>query len=71
MLAATTRRSYALALYAAWHAEMFARCERLPDLAPMIERITNGADAQDDDAQLDAARAIAATFGTASLEGTV
>jgi len=64
MRAARVRQSYALALYAAWHAEMFARCERLPDLAPMIERIVSGAVDQDADEQLVAARAIAATFGT-------
>jgi len=66
MRAARTRRSYAFALYAAWHAEMFARCERLPDLAPMIERILAGAGEQDADEQLGAARAIAATFGSAT-----
>ena len=63
MRAARTRRSYAVALFAAWHAEMFARCERLPELAPMIERILTGADDEDAERQMDAARAIAATFG--------
>jgi hypothetical protein len=69
MRAARTRRHYALALYAAWHAEMFARCERLPDLALLIERLLAGAVEQDAAEQLDAARAIAATFGTTSLGG--
>jgi hypothetical protein len=63
MRAAATRRDYAVALFSAWHAEMFARCERLPDLAALVARVLDPSDDQDAEEQMDAARAIAATFG--------
>lgn len=67
MLAARERLAFALALYAAWHAEAFARCDRLPELAPMIDGLRDGAPAeQDPEEQLRAARGIALAFGGAT-----
>jgi len=58
------RRAYELALFAAWHVEAFARCERLPELAPLMAQIRGeNADEQDAEDQMNAARAIAASFG--------
>jgi hypothetical protein len=66
MLDARERRAYSVALYVAWHVEAFARCERLPELGPLLDRLRDGArDDQDLDAQMNAARAIVASFGTA------
>ena len=68
MLDACERRAYSVALYVAWHVEAFARCERMPELAPLLERLRDGAkDDQDADEQMNAARAIVAAFGAAAL----
>jgi hypothetical protein len=66
VLDARERRAYGVALYNAWHVEAFARCERLPELGPLLDRLRDGVrDAQDADDQMNAARAIVAAFGTA------
>jgi len=65
------RRHAALAVSAAWHAEAFARTERLPELAPLLEQVARGptmerspatAEEQTPEEQLDVMRAIAASF---------
>lgn len=58
------RRAWSRALFAAWHTEAFARVERLPDLGPMLARVSGGADdEQGPEEQLAAARLIAAALG--------
>ena len=72
MLDARERRAYSVALYVAWHVEAFARCERMPDLGPLLERLRDGSrDEQDAEDQIGVARAIAATFGSAAVGGAV
>ena len=64
LLDARERRAYSVALYAAWHVEAFARCERLPELGALLDRLRDGTrDDQDADEQMNAARAIVVAFG--------
>ncbi|MCE9635811.1 MAG: hypothetical protein K8T90_08910 [Planctomycetes bacterium] len=63
-LGAIRRRGYQLALFTAWHAAAFERIDRLPELAPLLERLDGCADEdQDPDEQIAAARSIVAAFG--------
>jgi hypothetical protein len=63
-LDALRRRGYQLALFTAWHAAAFERIDRLPELAPLLERLDGRADEnQDPDEQIAAARSIVAAFG--------
>jgi hypothetical protein len=63
------RRAFELALWTAWHAVAFQGCARMPELDPLLARVRGEAadDDQDAEDQMNAARAIAATFGTTSL----
>ena len=64
-LAADRVRAFELALFTAWHVAALSRVERMPELAPLLAHVRDGGD--DDQAasdQLEAARAIVATFGT-------
>lgn len=66
-LAAERTRTLQLAIFTAWHAAALSRVERMPDLGPLMERVSGQGDAeQDPEEQLDAARAIAASFSVAS-----
>lgn len=63
-LAAGRQFLHELALFTAWHVEAFARVERLPELAPLLELVRDGdREEQDAETQLEVARAIAASFG--------
>ncbi len=63
-LGAIRRRGYQLALFTAWHAAAFERIDRLPELAPVLDRLDGRADEdQDADQQIAAARSIVAAFG--------
>jgi hypothetical protein len=58
-------RAFELALFTAWHVAALTRVERLPELAPLLERVRSGGDDEEQAAseQMDAARAIVAAFG--------
>ena len=63
-LDARRRRGHQLALFTAWHVAAFERIDRLPELAPLLERLDGRADEdQDADEQIAAARSIVAAFG--------
>lgn len=63
-LDAARRRGYQLALFTAWHAAAFERIDRMPELAPLLDRVGGGdAEEQDPDEQIHAARSIVAAFG--------
>ena len=61
-LAAQERRAYALSLYGAWHAAAFSGMHELPDLGPLLARVSRGAN-QEAKEQLAEARRIAVSFG--------
>lgn len=69
MIAAFRRRSreaQTLALWTAWHVAAISRTERLPELAPMLARVSGEADdGQSDETQFEMARAIAAFMAPA------
>ncbi len=65
-LSAERQRAYELAIFTAWHAAALSRVERMPDLGPLMDRVSGRGDAeQDPEEQMDAARALAASFSVA------
>lgn len=59
------RSRHRRALWAAWHVAAFGRGEKLPDLGPMLDRVSGAGDDEDaPEDQMAAMRAIAAALGS-------